>query len=157
MNEEYIYKYVYNIDCVAPHVQNLHVHSQLRLCECVCCIFIYSMFYLCAVSHSMAFIRIEKKREPTNEWTKNPYFFFTFIYSISNTFSDFNTSIELAAFVNEFFTSYMRFLAFGVCVFFSPLHSLSRRYCYCSYFFIYSFRVLFTSAQITFGCIRSVQ
>lgn len=63
------------------------------------------------------------RTETENEWecwNKPPTFFYTFIYSIWSTFSDFNTSIELGAFfllqqkkiLNECFSLHIRSFIF---------------------------------------------
>lgn len=106
---------VYMISCVAPHVQNLSVHSRAQ--RTLFGRFVVARFRrVCAflslayIPRSMAFFSIQPREE------KKIHFFCVspFIYSISNTFSDFNTSIALAAFVNEFFTSYALFRIFAV-------------------------------------------
>ena len=117
---------VYMISCVAPHVQNLNVHSRAQrtlfgrfgVVRIRCVQAFLSLVY---IPRSMAFFPIQQRGK------KSIFFVSPFIYSISNTFSDFNTSIALAAFVNEFFTSYalFRIFAFFFVFSFHTLNSLS--------------------------------
>lgn len=136
-----IYKLYGIILTASPPMSRISTYTQSRTVYVV--IFIYSVCTFLSFCRS-SFHGIFKQRERTNEWKKiHTFFLHIFIYSISNTFSDFNTSIELVAVVNEFFTSYMRFLAFGVCVFFPLHHSLC--VAACCYLFSFTHSILFTS------------
>lgn len=120
-NEEFIPFFIYIFIYKHIHTQYILAASppcpeSLRTQSTVCCIFIYLVFifiFLLFFVPCQFFFNITFGCEKETEWNRerkiHNFLLPTFIYSISNTFSDFNTSIEPVAFVNEFFTSYALF------------------------------------------------
>lgn len=124
-----------------PCPESLRAHSTLYVrfwYRCVCAFLSLAIFFIPW--------HFEYNRTQQRTRKKNPYFFSPFIYSISNTFSDFNTSIALAAFVNEFFTSYALFRINVSCFFF--VFALSTL---CLSFLLYS------GLNFISSCIRAVK